>query len=281
VGDSRLYHFRAGVQLDRTLDHTRVAQMVSHGLLSPEEARHHPDAHVLALALGGTTGVQRGFKPEVWMEPLQLQQGDVVLLCSDGLYDLIEDAELYPLIEGCDYQDAVERLIRVANERGGADNITVILLVAGQPEVPSAAVSRPAGGRRETLPEGMAAVPVDPVPMAPASVPPQAEPPPPAAPRADAPMQEEGSARRVPLWWVPVAAALALGVGFLLGWALRGSGAPEVAVTQGAAVVPLPPAPEAPELPGPASSPAEDAGVAQAAPLDAGSSPPASEARGK
>ena len=159
VGDSRLYQFRACALIDRTRDHTRVAQMVSHGILTPEEARHHPDAHVLVQALGGSPGVQKSFKPEVWTEPLELKSGDVVLLCSDGLYDFIEDHELYPLIEGRDYQDAVARLIQLANERGGADNITVILLVAGQPEVPRT-VTEPQERRRETVPDGLPLVPV-------------------------------------------------------------------------------------------------------------------------
>src|SRR5690242_5318706 len=78
VGDSRLYQFREGLPVDRTRDHTRVAVMVSHGILKPEEARNHPDAHVLVQALGGSAGVQKSFKPEVWAEPLELRTGDVV-----------------------------------------------------------------------------------------------------------------------------------------------------------------------------------------------------------
>ncbi|QSQ19578.1 protein phosphatase 2C domain-containing protein [Pyxidicoccus parkwayensis] len=152
VGDSRLYQFRQGRLIERSRDHTRVEQMVQHGILTPEQAKQHPDAHVLLRALGGSAGVQQDFRPEVWNEPLELLAGDVVLLCSDGLYDLIEDTELYPLIERRDCLSAVDSLIREANARGGTDNITAVLLVAGQSDVPAAGAS-PTGVRRNTLPE--------------------------------------------------------------------------------------------------------------------------------
>ena len=213
VGDSRLYQFRGGLPIERTRDHTRVAQMVSQGLLRPEDAADHPEAHVLVRVLGGSPGAQRAFKPEVWTEPLELQPGDVLLLCSDGLYDLIDDHELYPLIEGRDYQDAVARLIQTANERGGVDNITVILLVAGQPEVPRVTPSAPPPPRRETLPDGMPGLsvpeplppPVKSRPVAP-SVHASLEPEPPPPPK-----------RGIPLWALVATGAVALGVGLILG----------------------------------------------------------------
>jgi protein phosphatase len=214
VGDSRLYQFRAGALIDRTRDHTRVAQMVSHGILTSEEARYHSDAHVLVRALGGSPGVQKSFKPEVWTDGLELRAGDVVLLCSDGLYDFIEDHELYPLIEGRDYQDAVSRLIQTANERGGADNITAILLVVGQPEVPRTTAA-PREERRETLPEDgrplLASAPV-PEPATPLV---QAAPVERAAPASEP--RRGSSGRRVPLWWLLATGVLALGVGVALG----------------------------------------------------------------
>ncbi|HEX5747637.1 MAG TPA: PP2C family serine/threonine-protein phosphatase [Archangium sp.] len=230
VGDSRLYQFRDGRLIDRTRDHTRVAQMVAHGILTADEARNHPDSHVLVQALGGSPGVQKSFKPEVWTEPLELRSGDVVLLCSDGLYDLIEDHELYPLIEGRDYQDAVTRLIQTANERGGADNITVILLVAGQPEVPRM-VKAPQAARRETLPDGMPMLapeltPAPPVqasseePAPPAPAPRRPEPTAEVMPTAAAPAEPvpSGNAgRRVPLWWLLATGILTMGVGIALG----------------------------------------------------------------
>jgi protein phosphatase len=253
VGDSRLYQFRAGTLIERTRDHTRVAQMVNHGILTPEEARHHPDAHVLVQALGGSPGVQRSFKPEVWTEPLELKSGDVVLLCSDGLYDFIEDHELYALIEGRDYQDAVARLIQIANERGGADNITVILLVAGQPEVPRT-VTEPQERRRETLPDGLPLAPVvappTPVPVVSTRAEPRrvepASPPMSQTTTASAPTGSSG--RRFPLWLLLATGVVALGVGLVLG--LRASRGGSSAST-----------PErAPEVP---ASSGQDAGVGQ------------------
>ncbi|HZH17175.1 MAG TPA: protein phosphatase 2C domain-containing protein [Archangium sp.] len=232
VGDSRLYQFRDGGLIDRTRDHTRVAQLITNGILTAEEARNHPDSHVLVQALGGSPGVQKSFKPEVWTEPLELRSGDVVLLCSDGLYDFIEDHELYPLIEGRDYQDAVTRLIQTANERGGADNITVILLVAGQPEVPRR-VKGPQEARRETLPDGMPMLAPEPAPHVraePVAEPRRREPAAPVVPAvAAAAMSAGGSGRRVPLWWLLATGILTMGVGIALGL--------------GAASTPSPPAP--------------------------------------
>lgn len=259
VGDSRLYQFREGAPVDRTRDHTRVAVMVSHGILTAEEARHHPDAHVLVQALGGSAGVQKSFKPEVWTEPLELRAGDVVLLCSDGLYDLIEDSELYPLIEGRDYQDAVARLIQTANERGGADNITVILLVAGQPEVPRRATVPQQQARRETLPDGMpmllspAPAPAPEVretPVAP-SAPVVQTPSAPEPRKTHAPVEAARTGRRVPLWLLLATGVLGVGVGLALGQRPR-TPEPSPAGTQ------TPSAPPAPA--------ARDAGVAPSAP---------------
>ena len=132
VGDSRLYWFRGGEQIERTVDHTRVQQMVERGILTPAQARHHPEGHILTQAIGGGGDVH----PSVWNEPMELIAGDVLLMCSDGLYDLIDDDEMYPMIAGRPYQEAVERLVGEANRRGGTDNITVLLCIVGQPEVP-------------------------------------------------------------------------------------------------------------------------------------------------
>ncbi|WP_375766739.1 protein phosphatase 2C domain-containing protein [Archangium gephyra] len=238
VGDSRLYQFRAGGLIERTRDHTRVAQLITHGILTAEEARNHPDAHVLVQALGGSPGVQKSFKPEVWTEPLELRSGDVVLLCSDGLYDLIEDHELYRLIEGRDYQDAVERLIQTANERGGADNITVILLVAGQPEVPRTAKG-PQEARRETLPDGMPMLAPEPAVQAePAPEPRKRVPAAPVVPAARAEAEPAGrSGRRVPLWWVLATGILTMGVGIALGLGAGNTASPPAPVQGPSATV--------------------------------------------
>jgi protein phosphatase len=252
VGDSRLYHFRDGVALDRTVDHTRVQQMLQRGILTPEQARQHPEAHVLVQALGVSPDAQHGLKPEVWNEPLELRRGDVLLLCSDGLYDFIEDGELYPLMERFDYQGAAERLVQTANARGGSDNITAILLVAGQPQVPSAGGASGPEPRRETVPELPAVVAgvelsAQPVPV------------PSAVPVAVVP---EGLGRRVPLAWVVGGAVVGLAVGVLLGWGLAAGSAREAAApvqvgsTSGGSAQPAP-APVAPTLAQSAVPPAQ------------------------
>lgn len=137
VGDSRAYHFRGRELLDRSQDHTRVAEMLSRGILTPEQAKQHPDAHILTRALGGGKEVGEGFKPSAWNEPLDLMTGDYLLLCSDGLYDLVQDEEIPDLVAGLDATSASERLVSTANERGGHDNISVVLAVVGVPQIPA------------------------------------------------------------------------------------------------------------------------------------------------
>lgn len=134
VGDSRLYVYRRGSLLRRSVDHTHVQRLVDAGVLTPAEARRHPDANVLVQALGGGRGSQLELAPSV-EGPVALEQGDVVLLCSDGLYDLFDDHEIYPEIAGLGLEPAVDRLVDEANRRGGHDNITVLLLIAGQEQV--------------------------------------------------------------------------------------------------------------------------------------------------
>jgi serine/threonine protein phosphatase PrpC len=129
IGDSRLYVFRDGHVVVQSSDHTRVREMVDRGILTPEQAKVHPDAHILTRVIGG--GAPDGFKPEVWKEPVDLAPGDVVLLCSDGLYDLLSEREIYQTIAGLDCAAAPRALVDAANERGGFDNISVALAVAG------------------------------------------------------------------------------------------------------------------------------------------------------
>jgi protein phosphatase len=134
IGDSRLYLFRGGQVIEHTDDHTRVREMVEKGLVAPGQAKSHPDAHILSRVIGG--GAVHGFKPEVWAEPVELKSDDVILLCSDGLYDLLDDEAIYETIAGLDYAAAPKALIEQANARGGFDNISVALAVVGTPEIP-------------------------------------------------------------------------------------------------------------------------------------------------
>lgn len=164
VGDSRLYHFRGGDIVFRTKDHTRVQRMVDLGLLSEEEAKHHPHGNIISRALGHpitSDGVP--LEPDVLMHPLELEPGDALLLCSDGLYDLVEDHEILPVIAGLVPDEAAQRLVDLANERGGHDNITVTVALYGADRFPAhhATPVRSSHGASGATSSGAGAGPVD------------------------------------------------------------------------------------------------------------------------
>jgi serine/threonine protein phosphatase PrpC len=144
IGDSRIYHVRDGQVIWRTIDHTRVQKMVEMGLLAAAAAKDHPDANVVTRALGyaqladGTV-----IEPDVKLEPLALQQGDSLVLCSDGLYDDIEDVEISAALPGRTPEDAARMLVETANSRGGHDNITCTVLTFGSPVAGYSAATRP------------------------------------------------------------------------------------------------------------------------------------------
>jgi len=121
VGDSRLYLIRNGGIYVMTEDHSEVMEMVKRGLISLEEARHHPDKNVILRAIGSHSQVE----VSTWDEPMPVREGDRFLLCSDGLYDLVEDEEIKTEVEKAEPQGACESLIALAKERGGHDNISV------------------------------------------------------------------------------------------------------------------------------------------------------------
>jgi PPM family protein phosphatase len=121
VGDSRLYLVRDGQIYLMTEDHSAVMEMVKRGIISLEEARHHPDKNVILRALGSHPEVE----VSVWAEPFPVSPGDSFLLCSDGLYDLVEDEEIREVVVNNDPSPACQRLVDLAKERGGHDNITV------------------------------------------------------------------------------------------------------------------------------------------------------------
>ena len=134
VGDSRLYMLRAG-QLDQlSEDHSAVNEMVKLGIITKEQARTHEDKNVILRALGTSPEVEVSV-----LEPFPVREGDRYLLCSDGLHDLVlEDEIASVLTEAEDIHAAGERLIALAKERGGHDNITVGI-IAIMPEGTAAA----------------------------------------------------------------------------------------------------------------------------------------------
>ena len=121
VGDSRLYMLRGGKVYQLTEDHSAVMEMVKLGLITKEEARHHDDKNVILRALGTSPEVEVST-----LEPFSVRAGDQYLLCSDGLYDLVPDEEIeHELSNAADIHAAGQKLITLAKERGGHDNITV------------------------------------------------------------------------------------------------------------------------------------------------------------
>jgi len=126
VGDSRAYLVRGGQVADRTRDHKLVNELVDAGELTQEEARHSSFSNVITRALGGRPLTEPTVEPECKSHPWVLERDDVVLLCSDGLADLVEDDELPFLIGDRTPAAAAEALVEVALSRGGHDNITVI-----------------------------------------------------------------------------------------------------------------------------------------------------------
>jgi PPM family protein phosphatase len=123
VGDSRAYLLRAGNLLRLTRDHTFVQLLVDTGKLAATDAASSPHRHVLMNAVGGSSA-----DVHVDTDRLQLENGDRLLLCSDGLTDLVDDESIASiLVETTRSSDACERLVKRALDAGGRDNVTVIV----------------------------------------------------------------------------------------------------------------------------------------------------------
>jgi protein phosphatase len=123
VGDSRAYILAPDGIRQVTRDHSWVAEQVANGILTPAEARVHPFRNVITQALGN------GGELEIEVQNLELSKSERLLLCSDGLSGMIGDKQIWEIVEQSDsLQFAVESLIYSARERGGEDNITVILV---------------------------------------------------------------------------------------------------------------------------------------------------------
>ena len=126
VGDSRVYLIRDGQAAQLTRDHTLTQRKIDQKLIRPDQAEMDPDRSVLTRSLGAGPTVQVDLFP-----PLQLVAGDVVLLCSDGLADMLDDGEIARLANDGPPKRAAQRLIAAANKRGGFDNISAVVARAG------------------------------------------------------------------------------------------------------------------------------------------------------
>ena len=126
VGDSRAYLLRGGELTQITEDHTLVHRMVMEGEITPEEAETHPHRSILTRALGVDQTIQ------VDEGDIEVVPGDRILLCTDGLTGMVPEGQIREiLLETPDPQEAVEKLVKVANRAGGIDNITAMILEFG------------------------------------------------------------------------------------------------------------------------------------------------------
>lgn len=122
VGDSRLYLIRSGVAEPLTKDHTVAAEKARYGLIGKERAKIHADRGVLTRSLGRELIVSRDRVTH------HMVQGDVLLLCSDGLYNVLPDAELASIVADRDAVAASQALVEAANLRGTDDNLTAVVV---------------------------------------------------------------------------------------------------------------------------------------------------------
>jgi serine/threonine protein phosphatase PrpC len=193
VGDSRAYLLRDGRMEQLTRDHSLVAELERSGQISPEAAEHHPQRSIITRALGPEPDV------EVDTYTVTGRDGDVFLLCSDGLTSMVPKDEVASILRSRDSLDEVaEALVRAANQSGGKDNITVVLfrladdvgavasaddetipgtLTAADVEAAAATPVEAAGAGAGHVAERMAGVPADATIVRPADRPPPAPPP--------------------------------------------------------------------------------------------------------
>jgi protein phosphatase len=139
VGDSRIYLIRGGRIQQMTVDHTWVQEAIDKNLLTPEAAREHPNVHVIRRYLGSPVPPEPDFRMKLFNDEndqhaennqgMQFKPDDVLLLCSDGLTDLVWNDEILEVIRSkTSLKDAASALVELSNSRGGHDNITIILI---------------------------------------------------------------------------------------------------------------------------------------------------------
>jgi PPM family protein phosphatase len=124
VGDSRLYLVRPEALIRLTRDHSYVGRLVESGIVRSEDAQSHPQRHILTAALGSGKEIE----PDVSEHPVEMQPGDKILLCTDGLWSVVTEPELAGAVLSNPPGQACRALVDMALERGGPDNVTVLVL---------------------------------------------------------------------------------------------------------------------------------------------------------
>jgi protein phosphatase len=124
VGDSRIYLFRAGKLRPLTRDHSLVARLVANGVIRAADAESHPQKHVLTAAVG----VSDEIHPDAPDETIVVQPGDQLLACTDGLWGQLSDEEIANALIGNAPAEACRKLVQLAKDHGGPDNITLQIM---------------------------------------------------------------------------------------------------------------------------------------------------------
>lgn len=122
VGDSRTYLIRGSEIKQITEDHTYVQELVKKREITLSEARRHPERNIITRAIGGENNIQTD------IFEIELMDNDILLLCSDGLTTHVSDEEIFNTIKSCGCSESVKKLIKLTNDNGGTDNITVIII---------------------------------------------------------------------------------------------------------------------------------------------------------
>jgi len=121
VGDSRIYRMRKDILRKLTIDHSYVEKLVKDGTITKEQAVNHPKKNMLTKALGCTPFVEADVTVKGFIKD------DIILMCSDGLTNMLQENEIYNIIQE-NYKEAPQKLVEKANENGGYDNITAIVI---------------------------------------------------------------------------------------------------------------------------------------------------------
>lgn len=122
IGDSRIYLLRDGEMSQVTDDHSPVFRLHKQGILTKDQILEHPQKNLLDRSLGIMVTLQ----PDIF--PTELQDGDIVLICTDGLTDALRDREIQGILTSTPFDEACSRLVQAANQRGGYDNVTLAIL---------------------------------------------------------------------------------------------------------------------------------------------------------
>jgi protein phosphatase len=126
VGDSRCYLLREGRIYQVSEDHSLVNEQLKAGAITEDEAKHSRFKNIITRSVGFEQQVQ------VDLMGVELEAGDRLVICCDGLSNLVEDAEILEIVEASELDAAPGRLVALANDRGGDDNITVVVIRAGE-----------------------------------------------------------------------------------------------------------------------------------------------------